>query len=313
MQLSHLNALRALEACLRHRSFTDASLELGVTPAAVGQRVRSLEDYLGIKLFIRTKNGIEPTEDALRAENLLKSGFSDLATALHQLRYANLDTRLAVTLPASFAEHWLTPWISEFYQRHEELDLRLDASNRDVDLVTENFDFAIRYGRPTAPPLEDMFLFGDFVLPVCSPSFQTQWQIGSHKRSLNGVPLIHVDNRTSDPGWVGFEGWGRAFGFDPNDLSKGVRYSSVSSGLKAAMEGQGLVLSGMVEAFNLLNAGQLVAPFGLSLHCKTQYAYRLVWVRGAKRTAIGADFASWLIAKAHDYNSEAPVLSSTPC
>ena len=302
MRLSHLNALRALEASLRHRSFTEASHELGVTPAAVGQRVRSLEDYLNVKLFIRTKSGIDPTDDALRVEKLLNVGFSDVATALRQLKQSSLGTHLAITLPASFAEHWLTPWISEFYRRHEELDLRLDASNRDVDLVTENFDFAIRYGRQTTPPLEEKLLFGDFVLPICSPSFQKQWEIGPETSSLNGVPLIHVDNRTSDPGWVGFDSWGEAFGFDQNDLSKGVRYSSVSSGLKAAVEGQGLVLSGMVEAYNLIKAGQLAVPFGYSKHCKTHYAYRLVWLNGTRQTALGRDFADWLMKRAHDYS-----------
>lgn len=302
MQLSHLNALRALEASLRKRSFTEASQELGVTPAAVGQRVRSLEDYLDVKLFVRTKSGIDPTEAALQVEKLLNSGFSDLATALQQLKQSSSGARLAITLPASFAEHWLTPWISEFYQRHEELDLRLDASNRDVDLLAENFDFAIRYGRPTSSPLEERLLFGDFVFPVCSPGFQKEWEIDPEKRSLNGVPLIHVDNRTSDPDWVGFDGWGKAFGFDQNDLSKGVRYSSVSSGLKAAMEGQGLVLSGMVEAFNLIEAGQLVVPFGFSRHCKTQYAYRLVWVTRKRQTAVGRDFTDWLIKRACDYS-----------
>ena len=116
------------------------------------------------------------------------------------------------------------------------------------------------------------------------------------------MPLIHVDNRTSDPGWVGFDGWGEAFGFDQNDLSKGVRYSSVSSGLKAAVEGQGLVMSGMVEAYNLLKAGQLAVPFGYSKHCKTHYAYRLVWLSGTKQTALGRDFADWLVKRAHDYS-----------
>jgi len=239
----------------------------------------------------------------LRVEKLLNSGFADIAAALHQLKFSSADKRLAITLPASFAEHWLTPWISEFYRRHDELDLRLDASNRDVDLETENFDFAIRYGRPTVPPLEEEFLFGDFVLPVCSPDFRDKWQISSAVKSVNGAPLIHVDNRTSDPGWVGFESWGNTFGFDRNELSKGVRYSSVSSGLKAAMEGQGLVLSGMVEAFNLIQDGQLVCPFGLSFHCKTQFAYRLVWVSGKKQTAIGQDFVDLLREKARKYNN----------
>ncbi|WP_410482400.1 LysR family transcriptional regulator [Ovoidimarina sediminis] len=62
MRLTHLNALRALEASLRHKSFTGAAEELGVTPAAVGQRVRSLEEYLGRPLLQRTRTGVIPSD-----------------------------------------------------------------------------------------------------------------------------------------------------------------------------------------------------------------------------------------------------------
>jgi LysR family glycine cleavage system transcriptional activator len=155
MQLSHLNSLRALEATLRHGSFTGAADELGITPAVVGQRVRTLEEYLGKDLFERTAKGINATEDAKRVAALLTTGFSAIAGGLDQLRSKLVRNRVSVTLPASFAENWLTPFISEFYQRNSEVDLRLHASNRDVDLLTEDFDFAIRYGRSTADPLQE--------------------------------------------------------------------------------------------------------------------------------------------------------------
>lgn len=311
MRLSHLNALRALEASLRHQSFTGASEELGITPAAVGQRVRSLEEYLGRKLFRRTGTGIVPSDEAIRAEALLHTGMTALSSALEQLRHVEPERRLSVTLPASFAEHWLAPSIWEFYRRHEEIDLRLDASNRDVDLVTEGFDFAIRFGRPTSPPLQEVDLFDDAVLPVCSPEFLKRYPMDQNHRSLDGIPLIHVENRTSDPGWVGFSGWGAAFGFEPTSLRSGVRYSSFSSGLKSAIEGQGLVLSGLVEAFNALHTGLLVAPFGPALRCPTEFSYRLIWVADMPRTKVGADFMEWVLDKAAAYRRDVSALFGT--
>ena len=86
MRISHLNALRALEATLRLGSFSAAANELGITPAAVGQRVRSLEDFLGKELFERTSTGIRVLEDARQTETLLTNSFSGLAAALDQLR-----------------------------------------------------------------------------------------------------------------------------------------------------------------------------------------------------------------------------------
>lgn len=311
MRLSHLNSLRALEATLRHGSFTAAADELGVTPAAVGQRVRALEKYLGRDLFQRTSAGISALEDAKRVEALLTTGFSVIAGGLDQLRFEHARNRVSVTLPASFAENWLTPSISEFYQRHAEVDIRLDASNRDVDLFKEDFDFAIRYGRPTADPLQETVLFGDYVLPVCSPEFAEQHQLDPELKSLDGVPLIHILNRTSDPGWVGFEGWGHAFGFDPSHLGHGVRYSSISSGLQSAISGQGLVLCGLTEAYNAIKAGGLVLPFGPSLRCRTHYKYRLVWVRGKKMTRLQDDFMCWVLDKATLFRRESSELIST--
>ena len=95
-----------------------------------------------------------------------------------------------------------------------------------------------------------------------------------------------------------------AFSFDQAGLRSGVRYSSFSSGLKSAIEGQGLVLSGLVEAFNAIRAGLLVTPFDPSLRCQTQFSYRLIWLAGRKRTALGDDFVDWVLEKAERYRRD---------
>ena len=123
-------------------------------------------------------------------------------------------------------------------------------------------------------------------------------------RTLDDVPLIHVLGRTGDPGWVGFEGWGEAFDFDPSHLGHGVRYSSISSGLQSAVSGQGLVLCGWTEAFNAIRAGLLVTPFGPSLQHPTHYKYRLVWVRGKPMTRLQIDFMDWVREKAAEFRRE---------
>jgi LysR family transcriptional regulator, glycine cleavage system transcriptional activator len=305
MALSHLNALQALEATLRLGSFSAAASELGITPAAVGQRVRALEEYLGSDLFIRTPSGIKAQENVRNVEALLTNSFGGLATALTELKNRHSGSRLSVTLPVSFVENWLTSSISEFYQRHTSVDLRLDASNRDVDLMAENFDFAVRYGAPPRDQqLESMVLFEDYILPVCSPDFARQHAIDPVSRSLKNIPLIHVAGRTADPSWVGFDGWGRTFGFDEQHLGHGMHFSKVSSGLQAAIGGQGLVLCGLVEAFNAIRSGRLVAPFGPNMNCRTDGLYRLLWVRHRPMGEIQLDFRQWLLEKATAFWNE---------
>ncbi|MGI9357153.1 MAG: LysR substrate-binding domain-containing protein [Rhizobiaceae bacterium] len=310
MKLSHLNSLRALEATLRHGSFTAAADELGITSAAVGQRVRSLEEYIGKSLFERVSSGIIPSDDAKDVERLLTAGFSSIASGLEQLKLERTRNRVSVTLPASFAENWLMPSISYFYSRHAEIDLRLDASNRDVDMLVEDFDFAIRYGQPSVDPLQEIVLFGDYVLPVCSPEFASQHNLEPDLRSLDSVLLIHLLNRTSDRSWVGFEGWGNAFGFDPSGLDQGVRYSKISSGLQSAILGQGLVLCGLTEAYNSIKAGSLVIPFGSSLRLQTHYQYRLLWVRRRRMTVLQDDFRNWILQIANEFVKESSKLLS---
>lgn len=294
MHLSHLNALRALDATLRHGSFSLAANELGITPAAVGQRVRSLELYLDKSLFIRTSSGIEPTEDALRVRELLEDGFARLAQAFEQLKPNDAAGRLRITLPESFSENWLSPMLAEFQHQYPDADLYLDPSNRDIDLVREDYDLAIRYGPTRDTVLEERVLFGDFVAPVCSPAFADQQGLGPDVRSLKGLPLIHVTNRTKDPGWLDFQAWGDAFGFDRDHLKHGVRISKTGSGLQAAAAGQGLALCGIVEAFHALKAGSLILPFGPSMICQTKYAYRLLWARSWANSDLRALFVEWI-------------------
>jgi LysR family transcriptional regulator, glycine cleavage system transcriptional activator len=304
MLVSHLNGLRALEATLRLGSFTAAAIELGVTPAAVGQRVRTLEEYLGKELFIRTPSGINPKSELSGVEAQLTNSFSGLAAAMTELKKRNPSSRLSVTLPASFVENWMTSLISEFYQRHASVDLRLDASNRDVDLMSENFDFAVRYGAPPAEHLHGVVLFEDYVLPVCSPGFAKEYVADPSVRSLENTPLIHIGNRTSDPSWVGFDGWGRAFGFDSEHLDHGVHFTKVSSGLQSAIAGQGLVLCGLIEAFNSIRSGLLVAPFGPKMICKTDGLYRLLWASEQPMGSLQLDFKEWLLAKAATFRRD---------
>lgn len=304
MRITHLNGLRALEATLRRGSFTAAATELGITPAAVGQRIQSLEKYIGHNLFERSARGAAPTAEARRMQAALNEGFSVLAGVLEELQPEAAVRRLSVTMPESFAENWFGLVISEFTSQYPQSDVRLDASNRDHDLTSEDFDFAIRYGRPAGDPFEETLLFGDSVQPVCTPAFASRYDLHSDRSDLGGVPLIHVLNRTGDPSWIGFDGWGRAFGFKPSSLVQGIRFSKAGSGLQSAIAGEGLVMAGLVEAHHALTDGRLIIPFGTNRRCETTYKYRLLRHRDVPISATQRAFATWLIERARRFNRE---------
>jgi len=310
MNIAHLNALRALEASLQCGNFRSASAELGVTPAAVGQQIRALEDYLGRKLFLRTTTGATPTPGAKAVAGQLTASLSAIEGVLEQLSRRKLPNRISITLPASFAENWFTRHISEFYQQYSEVDLRLDASNRMVDLLVEDFDFAIRYCEPPSDHYDYVDLFGDKVLAVCSPAFAKKYRLARKRRNLAGVPLVQLEHRTPDPEWPNWEMWGERFGFDSDGLDAGVRISQVSSGLQVAAAGQGLVLSGATEAFHSLEEGIVVAPFGTSISYPTSYLYRLVSVQERGLSPLQRHFREWVIETGSQFKAEVERLTA---
>src|SRR5262245_52801098 len=113
----HLNALRAFEAAARHASFAAAAEELHVTPAAVGQLVRGLEQTLGVELFRRSQAGaarLVLTEAAERALPDLQAGFDHLSSALARLKSAQAHRALTVTVPPAFADKWLLARVERF-------------------------------------------------------------------------------------------------------------------------------------------------------------------------------------------------------
>ena len=169
----HLNALRAFDAAARHLSFALAAEELNVTPAAVGQLVRRLEEVLGVELFHRSPTGparLILTEAARAALPDLRAWFEHLSAAMDRLRSARKRRTLTVTVPVAFADKWLLHRLETFGRDHPECELRIDTNTSLVDFAAEPVDVGIRYGVGTWPGLAATFLTRDVFFPVCSPS-----------------------------------------------------------------------------------------------------------------------------------------------
>lgn len=164
----HLNALRAFEASARHESFSAAAAELNVTPAAVGQLVRSLENWLGTPLFLRGNGGrarLVLTETAERALPDIRAGFDRLALGMARLREGSTSGVLTVTVSPAFAAKWLLPRIDGFQAAWPDMDVRLDTSLKPVDFVAQRVDVGVRYGVGTWAGLAADKLMDEEVYP----------------------------------------------------------------------------------------------------------------------------------------------------
>ena len=191
---------------------------------------------------VRHLNALRALEATLRLGSFAAAA-GEIGVTPTALGRAADPGRLSVTLPASLAENWLARRISAFHAAHPEADIRLDASNRMADLATEPFDFALRWAPPAGADRREDTLFGDWVLPVSTPEFARAHALAGDGVRLDGVPLVHLENRTPDPDWADWPAWAAAYAPRDTRLSRGPRYTRVGSGLQPALSGQGLVLA----------------------------------------------------------------------
>jgi len=308
--LSHLNALRALEASVRHGSFTAAASELGVTPAAVGQQVRKLEAALGRQLLRRSANGFEATDTALSATAKLTAGFEDLREALAIMAGSATPNRIFVTMTPTIGERWLAPRLSRFLAHHSEVDLRIDSTPYvlyppyALYRTSPEFDFAIRYDRPGISGYDEIPLFGEVLIPVCTPAVAAQ--IGPTDRAdcLREAPLLHVDRSTDDPDWLHWEEWGRSFGYEIPTRRQSLRITYTTLALRALYDGHGLHLAQLSITLPDLVSGRLVAPFGVATCVRPGYPYSLVRMCAGRETPLLKAFRTWVIDEAKTTQDE---------
>ncbi|MDQ2878934.1 MAG: LysR family transcriptional regulator [Pseudomonadota bacterium] len=148
MKRTHLplNGLRVLDAAARHLSFTRAADELAVTPAAVGQQIRALEDTLGVVLFRRTTKGLELTPEGEAGLGALRQGFLQFEEAVRAMQAGQSSKSLTIAAPRDLTEKWLMPRLAAIARDDTELRFVLIAADDVVDFTEANLDLAIRWG-----------------------------------------------------------------------------------------------------------------------------------------------------------------------
>jgi len=166
---------------------------LGVTPAAVSYQMRSLEDQLGVELFRRTSRVVELTEPGRMLLAGVGEALDGIARTIARLRGADGRPRLTATTSPSFAAKWLVPRLHRFLELHPDADVRVDVSDRLVDLPREEVDVGVRFGRGHYPGLKVDRLFEETIFPVCSPKLIAGRRPLREPRDLRHHTLIHVD------------------------------------------------------------------------------------------------------------------------
>ncbi len=161
-------ALRTFEAAARLGSFKAAAAELSVTPTAVSHQIRTLEEHLGIPLFIRRTRAVALTESGRRLSEAVHDALQRITLALEDV--AATETVLTVSTTPAFAALWLVPRLKRFEERHPQFRLQLVTTTLPTDLERDRLvDVAIRYGTGPYPDLRALPLaderFGAYATP----------------------------------------------------------------------------------------------------------------------------------------------------
>lgn len=267
-RLPPLNSLRTFETAARHLSFTQASLELHVTPSAVSHQIKLLEDDVGVRLFRRENNRILLTEAGACLLEECTSIFLRLADVMHKVREQSTTRKLNISLRPYFAQKWLIPHIGTFWESHPGIELALHHMIKAPNFSDGSIDIAIVWGEDNFPELSSQILVNGDLTPVCSPRL-----IQAHGQNPAPEVLVEytlLDEETPE----NWDLWLKAVGLPDLKPRKRIGIDDTNVRLHAAINGQGVLLTCLSLLEQELRDGTLVAPFDCSL---SRYSYYLVY------------------------------------
>lgn len=290
-RLPPLTALRAFDAAARHMSFAKAAQELNVTPAALSFQIKSLEDHLGTTLFRRLNRAVELTEAGKTLAPGAQDAFHTLAQAWQSTRRLQDTTTLTVTAGPALTAKWLAPRLYEFVRNHPDIDLRLSASLRLVDLKRDDVDVAIRFSKTVSADLCSIPVRKEWMTPVMSPELAARYPT---PQSLREAPLIFDDSLfmlDPAPGW---KDWFRAANIDFAP-THGASFSNADHAIDAAVAGVGVALGRRAIILKDLQEGRLIAPYKIALEVDARFHF--VCLPGAEQRPQVAAFRDWFFAE----------------
>ena len=255
VRLPPLNALRVFHAVMRHRSFRSAADELLVTPQAVSQQIKLLEDALSVTLFDRKARVVEPTEPAIVLSHFVKAGFEELSEGVRRVTSGSDRNRINVNASPYFATRYLIDRLERFRERLPGADLRLTTMVEVPDFARDEVDVSIQWGFGIWKDFECALLAPDPKVICCAPALAQRIQT---PRDLVGMTLLHPV--------LARHLWRRALehlGVEAPEFGDEFQFHDAATMRSAAISGLGIGLISTLDAEEDVKAGRLAAPFGL--------------------------------------------------
>ena len=295
--LPALDLLVGFEAAARHLSFTKAAEELYLTQSAISRQIKDLEDQLGVGLFERRHRALALTDAGKQFYASAAQVLTTMRSATEALR-AQVGRRrpLSVTTTHSFASLWLIPRLAGFTRSHPGIDVRITADTRVQDLERDGLDVAIRHGPAALAGPGAVRLFGERVFPVCSPTLLKKLPLEKPADLARHVLLQYDDPDIRHP-WLHWKTWLEVAGIPDLRPAGTLSFSGYDQIIPAAVAGHGVALGRSPLVKDLLEAGDLVAPFKGSIADPARGYYALLSKDAAQRPE-AREFVDWLKVEA---------------
>lgn len=301
VKLPPLRAVQVFEMVGRCGSMSEAAKQLNVSPGAISQQVRILEDSLGLHLFVRDGSRLQLTPAGKRYLDSCTEAFESLRVAQEEIRRVKDSNTLSISALPSVMTKWLAPLVYEWQSRNPGLNVYLDGSYAEPLSNSYDIDFRITYSDMITEADNAALLFTDCVVPACSPSLLGT--VGSQltPSDILGYPLLSVDwtpKFALPPTWADWFAANEVVAAEPNENYRVFSLSSMA--IQSAIDGYGFVLAQYSMIMGDIATGNLITPCLRPLPVRS--SYYLKWKKNAFDKAECRRFHRWLIAHGKEQN-----------
>ncbi|WP_258603033.1 LysR substrate-binding domain-containing protein [Mesorhizobium sp. AR10] len=291
--LPSLRGLQAFEAAARCGSFAAAAEELSISAAAVSQLIRTVEEQMGRKLFLRVNRRAVLTDAGREMLPRLTTAFEEIGSVSRELGGDALRPRLVVSVPPSMAMGWLSTRLARFVASHGAVDIALRGEDDPVSFDHDLIDIRLSYGRSHYRDEVTEEILRDAVYPVCAPGIAHAIGGLESAGTLAGLPLIHTDWGPTGASFPSWRSWFEAAGIVPGrGGQRGLSANSSRAALDLAISGLGVALAQGVFCAEAVEDGRLVRPVGRALELSQPYCLTIPQ-RSTRREVVTA-FKTWL-------------------
>ena len=289
--------LQVFACAARHLSFTRCAEELHVTPGAISQQMRQLEERLGFALFHRVARGLELTAEGQRLAIVANEVHSRIDDELRLLHSGRIGGVFKLRCIPSFLSKWLMPRLPQLESAFPDIQLRIVAEDSSGSLRDDDFDLAIDLNDGSYPGLMTTSLLEEELFPVCSPALQNGKPPLDTPSQLVHYPLLHdITAWRGSYEYAEWEFYLNAIGAAGIDVRRGHTFNRNHLTIEAAIMGMGVAIARKALITTELEEGSLIVPFGHPIAARKKYV--LVYREGALQTPARRAVHDWLVEQA---------------